>query len=413
MHEGERARQYARLAYERRAHADERERLSITYQYHFEVTGDQVQATAALEDWKRAFPSEHQPVNSLTVIHNFLGRFERAVEEGLEAVRRNPAHGFPYSNLSHAYRGLGRWSEARRTAEQAVALNVETLPTRRLLYQLAVIDGDVEGAQRHLDWAKDRPREFDMIGAHAQVLGWAGRVREARDLYEEAARQAERRNLADVGTNHLAWATWMELAYGNQARAGQEARRILARNPSYDSLMRAALSLAVAGAVDQAGGTAHGLVYSNPQHTMITSVFAPIVRAAIALTCHRPARAIEELQIVAPYELGFIAALAPLYLRAQSLLALGNSRDAADEFQRLLDHRGSDPFSPFHPAATVGLARAQALAGNAEASARTYERFLTGWADADADVPLLCQARQEYGLLGSRPPVSRGRPKYD
>src|SRR4029453_6712496 len=130
--ETERAKIYARRAYDCGEQSGERECLSITYQYHYEVTGDQDRATAALEGWKRAFPLEFEPVNSLALIHNFLGRFERARDEGLEAVRRNPSHGYPYSNLAHAYRAVGRFDEARAIAERAVALEIETLPTRRL-----------------------------------------------------------------------------------------------------------------------------------------------------------------------------------------------------------------------------------------------------------------------------------------
>src|SRR5262249_42748298 len=137
--EAEPAKAYAKLAYERRDQVTGRDRLSITYQYHYDVTGDQTLASETLEEWKRTYPDEFQPVNSLALIHNFLGRFDRAVAEGLEAVKRNPSHGFPYSNLAHAYRGAGRFDDARKTAERAVALNIETLPTRRLLYQLAVI----------------------------------------------------------------------------------------------------------------------------------------------------------------------------------------------------------------------------------------------------------------------------------
>jgi DNA-binding winged helix-turn-helix (wHTH) protein/tetratricopeptide (TPR) repeat protein len=399
--EAEPAKEYAKLAYERRDRVTERERLSITYQFHFEVTGDQSEATRTLEEWKHAFPSEFQPVNSLALIHNFLGRFEAAVVEGLEAVKRNPSHGFPYSNLSHAYRGLGRFDDARQTAERAVALNVETLPTRRLLYQLAVLAGDRETAARHIDWARDKPREFDMVGARAQALGWAGRVRQARQHYEEAARMAEHRNLADVGTNHLAWATWLELAYGNTKTAAMEARRVLARNPSYDPRLRAALTLASTGSAQEAETIANELARLNPNHTLINLVLGPIVRAGIELARRRPEQAIEQLQVVAPYELGFIAGLAPIYLRAQSYLMLDSALAAGAEFQRILDHRGSDPFSPFHALAILGLARSHARAENATTALSCYERFLAGWAEADSDVPVLLEARHEYDRLAA------------
>jgi hypothetical protein len=280
-----------------------------------------------------------------------------------------------------------------------VALHVETLPTRRLLYEVAVMAGDEEAAIRHRDWARDKPREFDMVKARAQVAGWFGRVSEARQQYEEAARMAELRNLADVATSHLAWATWMELAYGNTGTALQEARRVLERSPSYDPRLRAALTLAAAGSNSEAAAIAAELASTNPEHTFINLVLIPIVRAGIELSLKRPVQAIEHLRVVAPYELGFIAALAPVYLRGQSYLMQGSGLKAAGEFQRILDHRGTDPFSPFYAVAPLGLARARAMSGDLAGSLQAYEHFLTGWAGADSHVPVLSQARDEYGRL--------------
>jgi tetratricopeptide (TPR) repeat protein len=406
--EAARAEQYARQAYELRDRVSERERLSITYQYHFQVTGDQARATETLEVWKAAFPREFQPVNSLTYIHNFLGRFERAVEEGQEAVRRNPSHGFPYSNLAFAYRGLGRFDEAQKTAERAAALGIETLPTRRLLYQLALIAGDERAAARQLEWARNNSREFDMVGARAQAAGFAGRVREARTLYEEAARMAERAGLPDVGRGHLVWATSTELAYGNASRASQEARRILTREPSYDPRARAALALATTGSTAEAEAIALELARAHPEHTIITSVFVPMVRAAVELRRQRPDRAIEQLRAAAPYELGFVAAFGPIDLRGRAYLMQGSGAQAAQEFQRILDHRGVDPFSPLYAVARLGLARARALADDVAGSLRAYEQFLAQWADADPDVPLLLEARREYARLRRRQDTAAG-----
>jgi tetratricopeptide (TPR) repeat protein len=113
----------------------------------------------------------------------------------------------------------------------------------------------------------------------------------------------------------------------------------------------------------------------------------------------RPQRAIEQLAVAAPYELGFVAVLAPIYLRAQAYLKLGAGFRAAEEFQRILDHRGSDPFSPFCAVASAGLARSLATIGAIEGSLRAYEQFLAAWREADSDVPILLEAREEYARL--------------
>src|SRR5262249_32773267 len=152
---------------------------------------------------------------------------------------------------------------------------VETLPTRCLLYQLAVLKGDEAAVCRHVEWARDKPREFDMVAARAQVAAWSGRVGESRLLYEDAARMAELRNLVDVGTSYLAWATWMDLAFGNVERAQHEARRVLARNPSHDPRLRAALVLAMTGASREALAIADELAKTRPEHTFINAILIP------------------------------------------------------------------------------------------------------------------------------------------
>jgi tetratricopeptide (TPR) repeat protein len=280
-----------------------------------------------------------------------------------------------------------------------VARQIETLPTRRLMYQLAVLDGDEQAALTHLQWARDRPREFDMVGARAQAVGWSGRVREARQLYEDAARIARLRNLPDVGTSHLAWATSMELAYGNRDAAIQLSRRVLAGTESYDPRLRLSWILALTESESAAESVADELAAAKPAHTLINAVLVPIVRAAIALRRDSPAQALEHLRVVAPYELGFVAAFVPVYLRALAYLRLGSFLQAGEQFKRILDNRGSDPFSPFHAVASLGLARSYAEAGNVTASLEAYERFLTAWQAADPDIPALVEARAEYREL--------------
>jgi hypothetical protein len=219
---------------------------------------------------------------------------------------------------------------------------------------------------------------------------------------------AENAGLPDVGTGHLASATSMDLAYGDLTRASQEARRILGRRPSFDPKLRAAFALAATGSTEEAEAIAGELSRAHPEHTVVVSVLVPIVRAGIELRRHRPERAIEQLRTAAPYELGFVAAFGPTYLRGRSYLMLGSGVQAAGEFQRILDHRGVDPFSPNYAMASLGLARARAIAGDATGSRKAYEQCLVQWAGADADVPVLLEARREHARLERRVEVPAG-----
>ena len=211
---------------------------------------------------------------------------------------------------------------------------------------------------------------------------------------------AERANLPDVATGHLAWATSMELAYGNLDRASQQARRVLARKPSYDPKLRAAMALAATGSTAEAEGIAAELARgpSRAHHHQLRPRAHGPGRHRAASRGGRSGRS-SSFGSPPPTRMGFVAALGPIYLRGQSYLMQGSGPQAAEEFQRILDHRGSDPFSPFYAVAPLGLARARAIAGDVAGSLQAYEQFLAAWAEADPDIPVLVEARKEYARL--------------
>jgi hypothetical protein len=101
--------------------------------------------------------------------------------------------------------------------------------------------------------------------------------------------------------------------------------------------------------------------------------------------------------------------LLPAFLRGQAYLATRQGLKAAVEFQKVIDHRGLIQNSTLGALAYLGLGRAYALQlqssrGDdpevARAKARVaYQAFLTLWKDADQDIPILKQAKQEYEKL--------------
>ena len=69
------------------------------------------------------------------------------------------------------------------------------------------------------------------------------------------------------------------------------------------------------------------------------------------------------------------------------------------EFQKILDHRGWDAFSPMYPLADLGLARAAMLADDVSRARSAYQNFFTLWKDADTDLPIFIEAKKEYEKL--------------
>ena len=86
-------------------------------------------------------------------------------------------------------------------------------------------------------------------------------------------------------------------------------------------------------------------------------------------------------------------------MRGDALRTAHRYAEAADEFQKILDHRGIVGADPIGALAHVQLGRAFALSGDTIKAKAAYQDFFTLWKDADPDVPSLRQAKAEYAKL--------------
>lgn len=388
-------------AYAERGRVSERERLAITYQYHDRVTGQVSETITTLELWKRLYPRDYRPANSLAVVFLRLGNYERAAQEAREALNRVADLGLPYSNLAYALRGLNRYDEATRVAADAVARRIETLPTRRLLYQMALMRGDATAAGEQLAWAENRPRMFDFVGARAQALAYQGQWREARALYMRTVDMARTDGLSEVAGAYAAQAAWTAELLGISGEMAAQTRELSRQSPQLELLALAALPPA---SDETALHRIDAVAARLPTDTLLLNVSAPIARASVHLAQRRPAQALEALRVTIPYDYGRVAALASIHLRAEAMRQSGDPRSATAEFTRLLAHRGTEPLAIFHAMAPLGLARAHAQAGDTAAALRAFDQFLGGFEHADPGLPVVEQARAEREALARQTP---------
>lgn len=127
----------------------------------------------------------------------------------------------------------------------------------------------------------------------------------------------------------------------------------------------------------------------------------PTIRAAMELENNDPARAIEILRATAPYEMGNASFkyLYPAYIRGEAYLKAGQGRQAAAEFQKMLDHPGIVVNFVTGALAHLQLGRAQAMMGDPQAARKSYQEFFELWKAADPDLPIFKVARVEYEKL--------------
>src|SRR5437879_12519550 len=86
----------------------------------------------------------------------------------------------------------------------------------------------------------------------------------------------------------------------------------------------------------------------------------------------------------------------PVYVRREAYLAAHQGKEAAAEFQRILDHRGIVLNEPIGALAHLQLGRAYSLQGDTAKARAAYQDFLTLWKDADPDIPVFKEAKAEY-----------------
>jgi eukaryotic-like serine/threonine-protein kinase len=91
--------------------------------------------------------------------------------------------------------------------------------------------------------------------------------------------------------------------------------------------------------------------------------------------------------------------LYPIYVRGEAYLAAHRGTEAVAEFQKILNHRGVVVNEPIGALAHLQIGRAYAMQGETAKARAAYQDFLTLWKDANPDVPILKEAKAEYGKL--------------
>jgi tetratricopeptide (TPR) repeat protein len=239
----------------------------------------------------------------------------------------------------------------------------------------------------------------------ALTLAYEGRLKEADRLSDRAVLLARQGGLLERAAQfegaHAAWNALL----GTRAEAERSAATALSLFRSRDADYGPAFALALLRDSAQARTIETDLEKRYPEDTSVQFSYLPALRALDALSEGDAAKALEMTQVAIPYDLAvpgtafytgaFFGALYPLYLRGLAYSRLGRPREAAAEFQKILDHPGIVLNDPMGPMARLQLARALSASGDRAKSAAAYKDLLTIWKDADPDIPAVQEARAE------------------
>jgi len=387
-------------AFERRDRGSELEKFYISSHYYNIVSGELDKELETLELWQRTYPRDNVPANNLAVGYEITGRWQQALEKAQETKQLAPNSSFSYYVMYAAYLGQNRIAESKAIVQEAVGKKIESANEHAALFRLAFLEGDTSGMQREVEWAKGRPDEDLVLEAVSDAEISSGKIAVARGSYQQAVDSARRGAFEESAATTLAREAIYEGEIGDAKSAREDASAALSHSRARNPLLAAGRALALAGDGSAAEAVAQELLRDNPQNTLINSLGVPLIRAGIALNQGNPAKALELLQPTSAYEFGLAAGVAPNYLRGLAYLKLNKGNEAAQEFQKILDHKGVCILSlPTCTLAHLQLGRARAETGDAAGARTAYQDFFALWKDADPDVPILKDAKSEYSKL--------------
>ena len=385
-------------AYKLREAVSESEKLRITYYFHNFVNGELDRAIDTLELWRNTYPNFVVSYVSLSDSMERIGQSEKAVAFAREGIRIDPNYATIYMNLVESLVSLGRHEEAIETCRLAFERKLDGTYFHLFPLMIAFIDNDQNAIQKDLRWFAGRDDEHLAFDVQARAAAVNGQWRTAQDFSRRSVDLATHTNALEVAGKYAAeqavrvvfWSSGTGLPAKDDATLRSVLRaqtnKALSLEKGQMVVLTVALALAVAGQSTEASALLEELLAARPKDTLLKHLWAPTIKAALWLQAGKLKEAVEELEITERLEKA--GEFIPQYLRGLALLKLDKNREAAHEFDKILDNRGEAPLSSLYPLAHLGKARA--LKDKAE-----YEKFFEIWKDADKDMPALVAARAE------------------
>ena len=371
--------------------------------YYAIGTGDLEQAFPVYQEWVKTFPLDGVAHNNFALELYFLARYDQAAVEAREAIRLMPMQGVgSYWPLMASTAYANRLDEANAIFAQAQAKKVDSAEMHDLRHMIAFLQNDESAMREELMWLRGR-KEGAARQREGEVQAFYGHFgaerRLLRQQFEDSAGNAANpfhppAFVLDLGLQ--------EAEVGNIAAAQRLGKDSTQLRKNRSAEVDLALLLARSGQIEQADKLAEEINRESPQDTLVQYYQLPTIRAAIKLHQKDPLTAIKILRPAEKYELAYpnsFNSVYPAYIRGLAYLQLSQGRQAAVEFQKLLDHPAIVGRDVTAALAHLQIGRAQAIMGDNAAARKSYQDFLTLWKDADPDLPILKEAKAEYAKL--------------
>jgi eukaryotic-like serine/threonine-protein kinase len=395
--EFDKASTYYAKAFELSQHVSAKEKLVLQAHYYAEGRHDLENGIKTYKLWNDTYPRDWAPLVNICNQYTQLGKYEPAIPAGEQAVKLAPDRGITYSVLARALMRANRFADAKNVGLQAVKVGKDSVGLHGTLFDIALDEHDDVAIAREKQWAAAHNSSwyawfFPYSEAEEDAI--QGRYQQSKSLFRSSYQTAKEQKAVESADGVLVDEAQIEVDFGLADAARETLRRIANQDSDSPDLVILKVRLGDTGAAEHYIAK-YGKVMDD---TIMADRSVPRVRAALAMAKGRAADALTALEPTQPYELADFTVPAE---KGEAYLKLHQGEAAAREFAEVLAHPGLD-LSHLYVMGHLGLARADALLGKNDASRSEYGAFLAAWKDADADLPVLKQAKAELAALPSR-----------
>ena len=399
-------------AYELRDRTSDREKFFIEATYETQVTGNLEKALQTCELWMQAYPRDKPPHGILgAFVYPTFGKYDKGIDVAKQMVELDPDFAIGYLQLAFNTQFAGRVDEADKILQQAQQRKLEIPELLVQRYDIAFLKSDQAAMDREVALGEKEPDAGDMIAQRqAFVLAYSGRLEKAKLMSRQAADinpkpdQRGRKALIEIGP-----ALW-DGFFGNKSSAQRSAAAAADLSNDRDVEYGSGFALALAGESVRAQKLVKDLDTRFLEDSAVQFIYLPAIRALLAMQDDSKtggAKAIELLQPARPYDLGtppagapfFIGTLYTVYVRGLAYLVTNQGPEAAAEFQKFIEVRPIVFSDPIGALAHYQLGKALAMSGDKTKAYAAFQDFLTLWKDADKDIPILVQVKNDAGAL--------------
>ena len=390
--------EHMKKAYDLRERVTERERMYIESQY----ASFQFDLPKALESYKlfaATYPRDAAAWNNMAIVYAEIGDFEQAATDFKKTWEIAKWDNVAAENAAGTLLQLDHIKEGERYLKEALDQGGGDDTN---YHGNAMLDDFLAGRpdwEKHIQWAQGRPDGFVVDASSATFYLYLGRMHDADQHWEQAAKRAEQQHFSDSAGGLYAVKALHDALVSNCGAARDAAHKGLGLDHSIATIPDAVLALALCGESGPALKEAERAAAEAPNNTLYSEIYVPEVKAAIALAQHHPEQVAGLLTSVSPY---LLVSKAP-HLLGLASLETKHGQQAVTDFEPGLRYRSlafgeGSAQAPDYVLCLLGTARAQAQFDRAAAT-RSYTQLLDIWKNADADFIPAQEAKRELAAL--------------